>query len=75
MAIPGGKKPVDLAADFLRLLYEYTLESIGKKLHLFTEKLEEGEVEIKCCLTVPAVGNHVCICGESIADYLVVGLG
>ncbi|KAF8429413.1 hypothetical protein BGX38DRAFT_1334615 [Terfezia claveryi] len=32
MAILGGKKPVDLTADFLRSLYEYTLKCIWKRL-------------------------------------------
>ncbi|KAF8420259.1 hypothetical protein EV426DRAFT_613029 [Tirmania nivea] len=57
MAIPEGKTPADLAADFLRSLYRYTLETIGDSYfpELKEQLGKEGGVEIKCCLTVPAI--------------------
>ncbi|KAF8439648.1 hypothetical protein BGX38DRAFT_1273225 [Terfezia claveryi] len=55
-AIPAGKKPADLAADYLRLLYEFIQFRIGESFPVLKEQLgDEGAVEIKCCLTVPAI--------------------
>ncbi|RPB20863.1 actin-like ATPase domain-containing protein [Terfezia boudieri ATCC MYA-4762] len=55
-AIPAGKKPADLAADYLRSLYKFVQFRIGESFPVLKEQLgDEGAVEIKCCLTVPAI--------------------
>jgi len=61
-AIPEGKKPADLATDYLRLLFNYIQQSLGDSFPTLKEELamgNKGGVEIKCCLTVPAVRNHI----------------
>ena len=59
-AIPADKKPADLAADYLRELYEYTKLKLGQSYPTLKEDLgRAGGVTIKCCLTVPAVSNYM----------------
>jgi len=59
-AIPADKKPADLAADYLRELYEYAKLKLGQSYPTLKEDLgRAGGVTIKCCLTVPAVSNHI----------------
>ncbi|KAF8464844.1 hypothetical protein BDZ91DRAFT_659776 [Kalaharituber pfeilii] len=55
-AIPEGKKPADLAADYLRELYKYAGERLSEAYPILKDNLgsEEG-VPIKCSLTVPAI--------------------
>jgi len=59
--MPDEKKPADLAADFLRSLYKYVQDELGDNFPTLKEELAmggEGGLEIKCCLTVPAVRKH-----------------
>ena len=59
-AIPEGKKPVNLAADYLRELYNYVKERLGESYPTLKEELGgEGCLELRCCLTVPAVINPI----------------
>ncbi|KAF8464852.1 hypothetical protein BDZ91DRAFT_243142 [Kalaharituber pfeilii] len=54
--IPEGKKPADLAADYLRELYKYVVERLSEANPTLKDNLEsEGGVSIKCCLTVPVI--------------------
>lgn len=57
-AIPEGKKPADLAADYLKELYGYAKLKLGESYPSLKENLGRegpGGVAIKCCLTVPAI--------------------
>ncbi|KAF8462032.1 hypothetical protein BDZ91DRAFT_735753 [Kalaharituber pfeilii] len=55
-AIPEGKKPADLAADYLRELYKYGKERLSEAYPALRDDLGSDEgVQIKCCLTVPAI--------------------
>jgi len=54
--IPPGKKPVDLAADYLRELYKWAKLKLEESYPSLQEDLgREGGVVVKCCLTVPAI--------------------
>ena len=76
-AIPEGKKPADLAADYLRSLYEYIQFNIGQDFPTLNGQLwNDGGVEIKCCLTVPDVGT-IDVFGENalLMMYVLTELG
>jgi len=60
MAIPPDKTPADVAADYLRELFEYAKQKLGQSYPTLQEDLgRAGGVAIKCCLTVPAVSNYM----------------
>ncbi|RPB20864.1 hypothetical protein L211DRAFT_892519 [Terfezia boudieri ATCC MYA-4762] len=55
-AIPEGKTPFDLAADYFRSLYKYVQSRIEKNIPALKGQIgNDGGVAIKCCLTVPAI--------------------
>jgi len=61
-AIPVDKTPADLAADYLKELYAYAKVKLADSYPSLKEDLGRegpGGVPIKCCLTVPAVSNHM----------------
>ncbi|KAF8439647.1 hypothetical protein BGX38DRAFT_1273224 [Terfezia claveryi] len=55
-AIPEGKTPVDLTADYFKSLYKCVQSRIEESIPALKEQLgNDGGVTIKCCLTVPAI--------------------